>query len=98
MTSISCPPKSLYSVPKVWKQCGHEDTIFFTPISSKVARLVSASIWKRYSFPARRAASPLHPSCIPKIPTSSPASFIIDIVSLATFLLRSSKEAAHPAK
>ena len=52
-----------------------EATIFLTPISSNVERLVSASIWNRYSLPARRAASPLHPSCIPRIPTSRPGLF-----------------------
>ena len=57
----------------VLKQCGHWVMIFFTPIPLSISMLGIASIWKRYSFPDRRAESPVHISDGPRTATVIPA-------------------------
>ena len=69
----SAPPKSGYSFASVLKQCGQLATIFVTPASFIVATFCSAYDWKVYSFPIRRAGSPVHDSRGPRTAKSTPA-------------------------
>ena len=100
MSPRSCPPKSGYSFASVLKQCGQLATIFVTPASFSVETFCSAKAWKTYSFPARRAGSPVHDSRGPRIATSSPAassSFAVDSARGPRALVEGGR-AAHPVE
>ena len=92
------PPKSGYSLPSEFRQCGQLATIFVTPASFSVATFCSAYDWNTYSLPMRRAGSPVHASRAPRIAKSTPAfcsSFTVDSAALRA---RSSYAAAQPTQ
>ena len=67
------PPSSGYSPAIVLKQWAQETTILFGEASVRVSMAWAASIWKRTSFPARRAGSPVHDSPDPRTAKDTPA-------------------------
>src|SRR5262249_13719002 len=71
------------------KQCGHCVMIFCTPMPLNVSTFCIASIWKMYSFPERRAWSPLHTSLGPRIAKSMPGRCSNLASDRLAFLLRS---------
>ncbi len=72
--------------------------IFFTPWPFSVSVSAWACIWKRYSFPRRRAASPVQVSSSPRIAKETFASRRIFTMARETFFCRSSKAPAQPTK
>ena len=56
----------------------------------------SAIIWKRYSFPMRRAGSPVHVSSLPSTRYLTPASFSTDAIARATCCPRPSSADVQP--
>ena len=58
----------------------------------------SASIWNRYSFPARRAGSPLHVSCVPSTANGTSAWRSSWAMARTTRRLRSSNAPAQPTQ
>ena len=80
------------------KQCGQLATIFVTPCSFSVATFCSGAAWNTYSFPIRRAGSPVHPSRGPRIAKSTPAFCSSFAVDSALFFARSSNDAAQPTQ
>ena len=57
-----------------------------------------ACIWNRYSFPSRRAASPVQVSSSPRIANETFASRRIFTIARETFFCRSSNAPAQPTK
>ena len=80
------------------KQCGQLATIFVTPAPFIVATFCSAYDWNVYSFPIRRAGSPVHDSRGPRTAKSTPAACSSFAVDCAVVRARSSKEAAQPTQ
>src|SRR5258708_23316688 len=97
-STLKCPPNCGYSLPSVLKQCGHWVTIFFKPYFFKVSTFCCASAWKRYSFPSRRAESPLQVSSSPRMQKDTPAERRIFTSARETLFCRSSKLPAQPTK
>ncbi len=92
------PPNCGYSFFSVLKQCGHAVTIFFTPRAFSVSTFAFAIVWNRYSFPMRRAGSPVHFSSAAKIANFTPAFCMRRANAVTTFRFRSSNEPAHPTQ
>ena len=65
---------------------------------SNVATFCSASIWNRYSWPIRRAGSPVHFSRAPRIAQSMPAASAARATLWVVFFARSSNAPAHPTQ
>src|SRR5215470_16435468 len=57
-----------------------------------------ASIWKRYSFPRRRAGSPVQVSSSPRMAKLTPAACKIFTRALVTWILRSTRAPVHPTQ
>ena len=64
-----------YSLARVLKQCGQAvmTVLLAAPYPLSVSTFCSASIWKRYSLPPRRAGSPGAGRLAPRIAKSTPA-------------------------
>ena len=97
-TTSYLPPKSPYSLPSVFKQCGQVVMIFFTPAPFRVATFSPARRWNVYSSPILRAGSPLQASRGPRIAKSTPAVCSSFAVEIAAFLARSSNAGAQPTQ
>jgi hypothetical protein len=82
----------------VLKQCGQLVMTFFTLCPSIVSMFCFACVCQRYSFPRRRAGSPLQVSSAPRIANETSAARRIVASARATFWLRRSYEAAQPTK
>src|ERR1041384_6527348 len=100
MNSVWCltaylPPNSGYSFLIVCRQCGQVVTMSLGARPFRVSVFSAASWAKRYSLPARRAASPVHFSCRPSTAQLTPAAWRIDAMLWAIFCARGSKAAAQ---
>ncbi len=84
-TTSYFPPKSGYSFFSVLKQCGHVATILVTPYRFRVSTFPMIIAWARYSFPSRRAGSPVHFSSGPRIANRTPAFCKMRAKAFATF-------------
>ena len=62
----------------------------FTPSPLNASTFVFASVWYRYSLPSRRAESPLHISCLPRVANETFASRRMRTSARLTFFCRSS--------
>ncbi len=86
----------------VLKQCGQLATTVCTPCTSRaevrVVTFSSASIWNRYSLPARRAGSPLQVSCEPSTANGTSAWRSSWAMARTTRRLRSSNAPAQPTQ
>src|SRR5438034_8951934 len=82
----------------VLKQCGQLAITFVTPYFENVAMFCCACTCQRYSFPIRRAGSPLQVSSVPRIANETPAARRTCTSARATFWLRRSTDAAQPTK
>ena len=87
-----------YSFLIALRQCGHWVSTFFTPYRPKVSTFAWACSWKRYSFPRRRAASPVQVSSSPRMANLTSASRRISTMARETFFWRSSNAPAQPTK
>ena len=95
-------PNCGYSLRMVLKQCGQLATMVRIPwvscAAERVATFSCASLWKRYSLPARRAGSPLQVSRGPSTANGRPAWASSCAIARTTLRLRSSKAPAHPTQ